>query len=431
MTDLTYDPDHVARGVSRLIERYRKPRTSALLASWLDEVQQAEDALWQLLVERWVTTAVGVQLDVLGRIVGEPRRNRDDDTYRIWISARNMVTRSSGKTTEILAIARTLAGPIVDIALEEYYPAAFLVRLSGTFTLDEGYQIAYQLKQAKPAGVLFGMTWAAAADTFRFAPGDTPVASSPRGFDSGPFAVVADGSFIPDVSPETLPEGTLAINGVPLAIGGVPLVISPPTAAAAAPAPALLERPRPIVARPVRIVPHAPAPAALVPVPLTGEFIELVDAFDDASLEMNELGDKFRVAESVQLAIAEHDEALVTLGAEVSAMRFPFTLRVTSVDGLSHEEIGILRLDATPFGAEFEFVAEIEVSALGQTAEVQLVNLDTAEVVATLTSTSVTTDKQTAAVTLPLSEQLYSVRLRRIAGDSSQRVSCRSAAFER
>jgi len=48
----TYDPEHVVRGVDRMIDRYRKPRTSALLASWLTEVQSVEDALWQLYVER-------------------------------------------------------------------------------------------------------------------------------------------------------------------------------------------------------------------------------------------------------------------------------------------------------------------------------------------------------------------------------------------
>lgn len=232
---LTYDPEHVQRGVERLIERYRKPRTSALLASWLTEAQAVEDALWQLLVERSLATAEGDQLDVLGAIVGEPRRGRDDETYRLWISARNMVSRSSGVTTEMLAIARKLIAPTDTIRLEEYFPAAMVIRLDGTFELDVGYQIAFMLRQAKPAGVLFQMTWPTnQSQPFTFAPTvDTPVPpDSPLGFDRGWFSVVADGSFLPaEDDVPGLPPGSIVIHDVPLVIDGVPLVITPPIAA--------------------------------------------------------------------------------------------------------------------------------------------------------------------------------------------------------
>jgi hypothetical protein len=231
---LTYDAEHVQRGVERLIDRYRLPRTSALLASWLTEVQAVEDALWQLLVERSLATAEGAQLDVLGAIVGEPRRGRDDETYRLWISARNMVSRSSGVTTELIAIARKLIGPTDTIRLEEYYPAAMVIRLGGILSLDVGYQIAYMLRLAKPAGVLFQMTWTTAENIFTFAPTvDTPVPpDSPLGFDRGHFAVVADGSFLPvEDDVPGLPPGTIVIEGVPVVIEGVPLVITPPGAA--------------------------------------------------------------------------------------------------------------------------------------------------------------------------------------------------------
>jgi len=228
MTALTHDPEHVPRGVARIIDRYRYPRTSALLASWLAEVQAVEDALWQLLTERSLATAEGAQLDVLGAIVGEPRQGRDDETYRLWISARNQVSRSSGVTTEILAIARKLVPAATTVRLEEYYPAAFVVRLGGAVTLDEGYQIARMLHLAKAAGVLFGMTWSTAADAgmFTMAPTvDTPVAGSTMGFDAGVWAVVADGTWLPPAA-APMPPGQLTIGGAPLTIGGVPLVLT-------------------------------------------------------------------------------------------------------------------------------------------------------------------------------------------------------------
>lgn len=315
MAGITHDLDHAARGVARLIDRYRKPRTSALLASWLDEVQEAEDALWQLMVERWLSTAEGEQLDVLGRIVGEPRRGRDDATYAIWISARNMVSRSSGRTEEMLAIARKLIAPEDLIALEEYFPAAMVFRLTGTFTLDMGYQIAFMLRQAKAAGVLFQMTWAVAGTSaFRFAPGDTPVAGSARGFDAGIWAVVADGSFIPS-EPEGLPLGSIVIDGIPLVIDGVPLVITPPVALAPPPSMRL----RPLLVPSARIVPRAAAPRAL-PAPLVDETIELEDAFADGSLEMDETGEQFRLALALQGDITDATAGVAAaLGAAAAA----------------------------------------------------------------------------------------------------------------
>jgi len=418
---------------------------------------------------------------VLGAITGQPRNGMGDDQYRIWISARNLVSRSSGKTTELLAIARKLVpapSDIGDVRLEEYYPAALVMRITSPLALELGYQIAHMLHLAKAGGVRFQMTWMGTPLlAFRMAPTpDGESLGSPQGFDSGVFATVTDGVTIPVEPDEPLtPEGQITIQGVPVVIQGVPLVITPP-GLMAAPAPLTAARLPTIYAKPASIVPRAPAPLAL-PMPLVGETIELVDAFDDDSLEMNAGGDKFRVAMALQgdvdtlqadvtdlqaadtaqgaaLAAVQGDvtdlqtadtaqgSAIVGLQGDVTdlqaevaavegATRLPFTLRTTTVDSTAYEEIGLLRFDPTGLGASWTFIVELEVALAGQTVDCQLYNLTAAAVVATVSSTSLVTQKRTAAVTLPLSEQLYSVRLRRTAGDSSQRVSCRSAAFER
>lgn len=108
------------------------------------------------------------------------------------------------------------------------------------------------------------------------------------------------------------------------------------------------------------------------------------------------------------------------------AQRLEFTLRTTSVAGTDYEEIGVLRLDATPMGGALTVVAELEVSASGQSVDCQLYNLTAAAPVVTLTGASMVTTKVTAAVMLALSEQLYAVRLRRVGGSPGQQVSCRS-----
>lgn len=223
---LAHDPDHAARGVERLIERYRRPRTSALLASWLGEVQAVEDALWQLLVERSIDTAEGAQLDVLGAIVGQPRRGMDDDTYRVWIEARNQVNRSSGTTSEMLSIARALLPWDSVLAWEEYYPAAVVLRVDGDVT-DVADHVAYMLHLAKPAGVQFQLHWLAAdaGETFTMAATlGTAVADSPMGFDRGHFAFASEGADIPfelDVAP-----GQIVVNDDPVVVNGNAVVIT-------------------------------------------------------------------------------------------------------------------------------------------------------------------------------------------------------------
>jgi len=186
--------DHVTRGVERLIERYRLPRTSALLASWLTEAQAVEDAFWQLLTERHVAVATGETLDILGRIVGQPRDGRDDATYRLWISARVMVQRSSGTTEEILAIANKLVGG-AEVVMREYYPASFILNMGG-LDVHTGLEIAQLLMLAKAAGVRFMATWSNVAwpSVFTFAPADVPVPDSPLGFDAGRFIFASDGT---------------------------------------------------------------------------------------------------------------------------------------------------------------------------------------------------------------------------------------------
>jgi hypothetical protein len=185
--------DHVTRGVERLIERYRQPKTSALLSSWLTEVQAVEDAFYQLLTERNIDTATGAMLDMLGRIVGQPRGGRDDDTYRLWISARVLVERSSGTTEQIIAIADKLAGGNT-VKLREYFPGSFVLDM-GALDSHTGLQIAQLIVPAKAAGVRFTATWSNVAwpAVFTFAPADVPIPASSLGFDAGRFVFASDG----------------------------------------------------------------------------------------------------------------------------------------------------------------------------------------------------------------------------------------------
>lgn len=179
--------DHEERGVALLIERYRKPRISALLASWLHEVQILEDVLFELLEH-----ILDRQLDVLGRIVGQPREGRSDEVYLLWIKARVLVNRSSGKTQQLIDIVKALG--VTGVRLEEQYPAAAVIHADAPLVdLATGGQIARLLHSAKAGGVALYFHWFSGTP-FRFAPGTAPVADDPGGFDHGLWSAASDGT---------------------------------------------------------------------------------------------------------------------------------------------------------------------------------------------------------------------------------------------
>lgn len=60
--------------------------------------------------------------------------------------------------------------------------------------------------------------------------------------------------------------------------------------------------------------------AALAPTPLAGETVELETAFADSSLEMDETGEKFRLAAALQTQIAEHEEDLNSAATDIAAL---------------------------------------------------------------------------------------------------------------
>src|SRR5688572_13994483 len=102
---LTKIADHVEQGLRLLLDQYKdKPRLTALLSSYLNRVQELEDAAWDVRIKRFVDDAVGAQLDGIGRIVGELRQGRDDVTYRLFILARIRVNLSFGHADDVIDV---------------------------------------------------------------------------------------------------------------------------------------------------------------------------------------------------------------------------------------------------------------------------------------------------------------------------------------
>jgi hypothetical protein len=87
-----------------------KPFVAALLAAFIEQIQELEDTLWQILELHTLAGADLPRLKVLGRIVGQPQLGFDTETYRTVIQARARANRSHGTGRDLLDVLGILLG---------------------------------------------------------------------------------------------------------------------------------------------------------------------------------------------------------------------------------------------------------------------------------------------------------------------------------
>jgi hypothetical protein len=154
-TELAKETAHVDKALSRLLVQFKdKPRIRDLITAFVDQIQDIEDAFWDLLVDRTIDNAVGAMLDILGRIVGARNRSGDgDDQYRLIVKVQIAVNRSNGSPEALLNISRLLWGT-GNFRLLETFPAAIVLTVLVPFLTDP-FVLAPLLKDAVSAGVGF------------------------------------------------------------------------------------------------------------------------------------------------------------------------------------------------------------------------------------------------------------------------------------
>ncbi len=153
--------DHATAAVARLLQQFRGlSRIEKLVRALASRTQGIEDMLWSLATERGIDNAIGAQLDVIGRRVGQSREGMDDEVYRVWLRARMLLNRCSGTAPEIVAIFKLLL-PVIGgsgLEIELQPPAALVLRILGKLTGDAD-QLARILRKAKVAGVRALLEW--------------------------------------------------------------------------------------------------------------------------------------------------------------------------------------------------------------------------------------------------------------------------------
>ncbi len=161
--------DHDTTAASRIVEQLKgKGRFRAVISAIMKELQAVEVALYDLFTLRDIDNGVGHQLDVIGKIVKQPRGNSPDDgQYRARLRARVRAERSSGTIEEILAVFRALL-PDAFTVLRPMYPAALVLEILDV--VDAAYAALYStfLRDSKAAGVGGHLLWSPVVDDDAF-----------------------------------------------------------------------------------------------------------------------------------------------------------------------------------------------------------------------------------------------------------------------
>lgn len=178
--------NHVAQGLALLIEQYKnKPKVKGIVTSYLNRVQELENALADLYEARkFQPGTFGVYLDRYGKIVDAKRNSSDDLAYFTYIQAQIAINKSSGTIDEFIEVCRILTGLTPTIT---EYPATLVIELpSNTFTTDQILTIAYAFKAMVADGVRLNFIYPPANSNprFTFSDNEEVSESTTQGFSS-------------------------------------------------------------------------------------------------------------------------------------------------------------------------------------------------------------------------------------------------------
>lgn len=151
---------HTSDAISRLISQFRdpKPVLHGMIASYVDQLQELEGVLWDVINHRLLDPAPGesvgaegVQLDVLGKIVGAPRLGLSDNAYRSAIKLKIRVNRSRGSSKDLLEILRLAMPQPKVFDYQEHYNLASFTRVE-EISVDLAFTLVTSLNAARAAG---------------------------------------------------------------------------------------------------------------------------------------------------------------------------------------------------------------------------------------------------------------------------------------
>lgn len=175
---LSYVDNHVELATARVAEEHKSNShlvgiIEANAAQW----QEIDNALWQLATERYLSTdaeigtstvfyeAEGVQLDVIGRILGLTRQNLTDAQYRQMLRAQIKVLHSAGTAEQLIGIFAA-ARPTATVVVSTQPPAYVYVTLDDDIIeAGLGDILVLMIRRGRAAGLAATLLWQETADS--------------------------------------------------------------------------------------------------------------------------------------------------------------------------------------------------------------------------------------------------------------------------
>lgn len=181
MSNLAQSLEHIAQARALLITQFKGSASlGALLDSYIQQVQLLENAAFDVLNSRTVESASDAQLDLLGKLVGQPRNGMEDKDYRLCINARIAINVGSGTADQLLNLF-ILLGETPSIYVTP--PASFYLYMP-SISSDTAASYAPLVAIAKAAAVASAVVYSTIDDahTFTFSDNDTEQSSTTQGW---------------------------------------------------------------------------------------------------------------------------------------------------------------------------------------------------------------------------------------------------------
>jgi hypothetical protein len=187
--------DHEGR-VSRFIDRWRRePDLTQWAKIYLRQLQDIEDALFEIMLERLLDNAVGVQLTILGKLVQQARTTSDDDKFRTTIRARIAINLSDSTAEDLIKVAGLLLQEYSEtFRIRDEPPAQVRITVVDLLQSADPYLMKDLLDEADPGGVRLLLNWTTSVATSAF-----------RFDDSGGAANISGGGFADSLGGGTSP----------------------------------------------------------------------------------------------------------------------------------------------------------------------------------------------------------------------------------
>jgi len=171
-TQIDYVADWQERIRSRLYAQFRDmPNLQALADLIAAEAQQFEDAAQASLSIASANASTGAQLQLLGRLIGQPWASEMEPAYRLRIQARIKANRSSGTSDELYGVFLAMLGLTgpghAQVVPLPPGPAAILFRVLDVMDAPVAAVLLDFLYAAKVGGTRLVLEWSDALGTAR------------------------------------------------------------------------------------------------------------------------------------------------------------------------------------------------------------------------------------------------------------------------